>query len=561
MACSDGTTHGVRLIGRRSYPHAAAVTSATPLRREAILSATSAAALTAVLLWLGPPGADLAEHAYQRTLFLDHGFALWNNFWYAGRYSFVTYSVLYYPLAALLGIKLLAVATVSTAALAFAVVLGRQWGPTARWSSRTFAVVWAGIVFSAAFPFALGAALGLLAIWALQARKLWRFGLLAALTLAASPLAFLLLALLLAGLGIGLWHDRRSLTAPALTIAGVGAVGVALWRAFPGAGVFPFSWQELAAALTFCVLGAALSWRVERARGLRWIFVVYLLACLCAFAIPSAVGENVARLRYAAIPLAVLLLSLRRWRPLPLCLGALCLAVSWNVSPIAGSVVKGSRDHASSAAYWAPAIGFLRHHLTPSYRVEVVDTTGHWAAAYLAEAEIPLARGGYRQDDFPQNKLLYDELGPKAYVAWLRRLGVRYVVLTNAPPDYSARGEAALVRSGRSGLRPVFHTPTLRVFEVPRPRPIVTGPAGARVLRLTGTRVVLHLPRAGDYRLAVRFSPYWHAEDACLLRRPDGMTTVAARHGGRLEVGFRVNATRALATAVGGGRTRICDND
>ena len=539
----------------------AVVTSATPLRREALFAAAAAAALAAALLWLGPPGADLAEHAYQRTLFLNHGFALWNNFWYAGRYSFVTYSVLYYPLAALLGIKLLAVATIATAALAFAVVVVREWGPSARWSSRTFAVVWAGVVFSAAFPFALGAALGLLALWALQARKLWRFGLLAVLTLAASPVAFLLLTLLLAGLGIGLWQDRRSLTAPALTILGVGAVEVVLWRAFPGAGVFPFSWEELAAALTFCVLGAALSWRVERARTLRWIFVVYLLACLAAFAIPSAVGENVARLRYAAIPLAVLLLSLRRWRPLPLCLGALCLAIAWNVSPIAGSYVKGSRDPADSSAYWAPAITFLRGHLTPSYRVEVVDTTGHWAAVYLAEAQIPLARGGYRQDDFPQNKVLYDELGPKAYRAWLRRLGVRYVVLTSAPTDYSARGEAALVRSGRSGLRRVFHTPTLQVFAVPRPRPIVTGPHGARVLRLTGTRVVLDLPRGGNYRLAVRFSPYLHADGACLLRRPDGMTTVATDRGGRFEVGFHLNATRALATAVGGGGSRICDTD
>jgi hypothetical protein len=529
------------------------------LRREAILSAAAAAALASALLWLGPPGADLAEHAYQRTLFLNHGFALWNNFWYAGRYSFVTYSVLYYPLAALLGIKLLAVATISTAALAFAVVVSREWGPSARWSSRTFAVVWAGVVFSAAFPFALGAALGLLALWALQARKLWRFGLLAALTLAASPLAFLLLTLLLAGIGIGLWHDRRSLTAPGLTLLGVGAVEVVLWRAFPGGGSFPFSWQELAAALTFCVLGATLSWRVERARALRWIFVVYLVACLAAFAIPSAVGENVARLRYAAIPFAVLLLSLRRWKPLPLCLGALCLAISWNLSPIAGSFVKGSHDPAGSAAYWAPAITYLRGHLTPSYRVEVVDTTGHWAAVYLAEAQIPLARGGFRQDDFPQNKLLYDELRPKAYLAWLRGLGVRYVVLTSAPTDYSARGEAALVRSGRSGLERVFRTRTLQVFAVPRPRPIVTGPDGARVLRLTGTRVVLHLPRRGSYRLAVRFSPYLHADGACLLRRPDGMTTVAAERGGRYEVGFHLNASRALATAVGGGRSRICD--
>ena len=206
----------------------------TSVQREATLAAGAAASLAAALVWLGPPGSDLAEHAYQRTLFLNDGFALWNNFWYAGRYSFVTYSTLYYPLAALLGIRLLAVATVSTAALAFAVIVSRQWGPTARWSSRTFAVVWSGIVFSAAFPFALGAALALLSIWALQARRSWRFAVLAALTLAASPLAFLLMTLLLAAFGIARWDDRRALLAPALTIAAFGVVEVALWRAFPG---------------------------------------------------------------------------------------------------------------------------------------------------------------------------------------------------------------------------------------------------------------------------------------------------------------------------------------
>ena len=157
------------------------------LRREALLSAVLAAAVASVLAWLGPPGTDFAAHAYQRTLFLEHGFSLWNNWWYAGRYSFITYSVLYYPLAALLGIRLLAVATIALAALAFAVVLGREWGPAARWSSRTFAVVWAGIVLSAAFPFALGIALALLTLMALQRRSHWRFAALATLTLAASP--------------------------------------------------------------------------------------------------------------------------------------------------------------------------------------------------------------------------------------------------------------------------------------------------------------------------------------------------------------------------------------
>src|SRR5438876_4958692 len=169
-----------------------------PLAGEALLSAGAAASIAAILAWLGPPGSDLAAHAYQRTLFLEHGFTLWNNFWYAGRYSFVTYSVLYYPLAALLGIRLLAAATIAIAASAFAVVVWREWGQATRWSSRTFAVVWAGIVLSAAFPFALGMAFALLAIWALQWGKRWRFAALAALTLAASPLAFLLLVVVLA---------------------------------------------------------------------------------------------------------------------------------------------------------------------------------------------------------------------------------------------------------------------------------------------------------------------------------------------------------------------------
>src|SRR5690348_17885305 len=53
--------------------------------REALLCAAAAASVASALAWLGPPGSDFAAHAYQRTLFLEHGFTLWNNFWYAGR--------------------------------------------------------------------------------------------------------------------------------------------------------------------------------------------------------------------------------------------------------------------------------------------------------------------------------------------------------------------------------------------------------------------------------------------------------------------------------------------
>jgi hypothetical protein len=519
---------------------------ASPLAREAAFSAGAAATLASLLAWLGPPGSDLAAHAYQRAVFLQHGFALWNNFWYAGRYSFVTYSVLYYPLAALLGIRLLAVATIATAALAFAVVLGREWGPTARWSSRTFAVVWSGIVLSAAFPFALGAALALLALWTLQARRLWRFAALAALTLAASPLAFLLLAVLVGGIGLAQRVETRRVVGPALAIGVAGSVQLALWRAFPGGGRYPFSLAETAAAVVFCVLGAACTWRVESARVLRSIFLVYLMTCLLAYLIPSEVGENIARLRYAAIPLAVLVLSLRSWRPPLAMVVVLGLAVSWNLTPLAASFAKGARDPAANAQYWTPAISFLHRHLTPSYRVEVVDTTGHWAAVYLPAAGIPLARGWFRQDDFPQNRVLYSALGPRAYLAWLRGLGVRYVVLTTAPPDYSARGEAALLASGRSGLRPVLRTPHLRIFEVPHAQRLVTGPAPASVLALTQTRIELEVAQAGEYRLAVRYSPYWQTSVGCLAQAKDGMSHLLAPRAGIVRLHFDVTAGRAL---------------
>jgi hypothetical protein len=130
-------------------------------------------------------------------------------------------------------------------------------------------------------------------------------------------------------------------------------------------------------------------------------------------------------------------------------------------------------------------------------------------------------------------------------------------VLTSAPVDYSARGEAALLRSRRSGLVPVFRTPRLRIFELPDARSILSA---GHVLAVTATRMVLELPRPGSYRLAVRYSPYWQADGACLSDRRDGMTTVTASRAGRLELRFHVSAGRALATAVAGQQSRVCDN-
>jgi hypothetical protein len=522
-----------------------------PLRTEPLLAAALAALLAAILVWVGPQGTDLAAHAYQRTLWAEHGFVLWNNFWYAGRYSFVNYSVLYYPLATLLGIKLLAVLTVALTVAAFAAVAHREWGASSRWSIRVFAVAWAALVVSAAFPFMLGCAFTLLALWTLQhGRRLW-FAALALCALAASPLAFVLLVIVLIGIALSRRGEAAAFVAPAAAIAALCGIELLVQRMFPAHGRFPFSVAEYAAVVTFCVLGLSLTLRVPEARALRWMFAAYLAACTVAFAVSSPMGENIARLRFVAAPIAVLLMSLRNWRPRLICIGVLALAVSWNVTPLAASFVRGAEDPASHAAFWAPATQFLHANLQPGYRVEAVDTANHWPADFLARARIPLARGWFRQEDFPQNRLLYGPLGSAAYLHWLHKLSVRYVVLTSRPPDYSSRGEAALLQSGRTRLKIVFATSNLWIYAVPSPRPLVTPPA--RVRNLGYSTIALDVPRRGTYGLSVTYTPYWQSRTACLEKTPDGMTRIVVRRAGLVKLRFAVTPGRALETIAGDG--------
>jgi hypothetical protein len=68
------------------------------------LTCASIAGLIVLVIGLGmTPTGDAPSHLFQTWLYRHAGFNLWNNYWYAGRYEFVTYSVLYYPLASLIG--------------------------------------------------------------------------------------------------------------------------------------------------------------------------------------------------------------------------------------------------------------------------------------------------------------------------------------------------------------------------------------------------------------------------------------------------------------------------
>jgi len=531
--------------------HLATIRSSETLRNTAL-----AGFLASLIAWFAPPGTDFAAHVFQLHVYLQHGFALWSNYWYAGRYTFVGYSLIYYPLAALVGIRLLAVISVAASAAAFSLVVRRTWGETSPWVSRFFAVVAAASIVTAAFPYGLGLAFALAALVAIANRRLIWFSLLAALAFAASPLAFVFLLVVLGATAVA--RSPRDIGIPAAVLAAICVVALGLWRLFPDPGHYPFPISELIAALVFCALGAGLTWRVDRARVLHILFLAYGVACVGSYLIPTNLGGNIVRLRLVAVPIAILVLSLRRWRPLPLAVLAMGLALSWNFTPLAYSFFQTRHDPAAQATYWQPVVKYLRDTLTPDYRVEAVGTADHWEAVYLPQAGIPIVRGWFRQNDFPLNELLYDNMTPRAYLAWLHRLSVRYVVLTDSTPDYSAHEEARLLASGRSGLPVVFRSAHATVYAVPSPRPIVTGPGDPRVTAITESTITLRLSQPGTYQVGIRFTPYLHAHASCVTEAKDGMTVLSAPHAGRVKLAFRVSPSAALA-ALTGSRTTCAE--
>src|ERR671922_118267 len=213
-------------------------------------------------------------------------------------------------------------------------------------------------------------------------------------------------------------------------------------------------------------------------------------------------------------------------------------ALVCNVAPYAGAALDRTDVRAAQRSFWAPAVSFLAERWTPNYRVEVVPTFDHWEAYWLPRAGIPLARGWYRQIDIARNELFYEKpLAPAAYRRWLRGMGVRFVVLpATRLGQKGEEREAALLRSGRSGLHMVFTSPELRIYAVPRPEPILTGPGAPVVTRLDHAGIAGRLPAAGSYRLKIRYTRYWRvrAGAICVSRGRGGMTLLTASRPGRV---------------------------
>jgi hypothetical protein len=503
------------------------------------LAAALAGAGAALILGLLPFNGDAPAHLY-RTLLVHQGVHIWDNLWFAGDYPLASYSGLYYVPAALVGNLPIAVAAVVVTAALFASLVVREWGSLASWPARAFAICAAGTLVTGTYPYAAGFAAVIATLRSLQAGKSWLALGLAALTLALSPLAFAFL--LVALLAVALVQKRvgRKVIVVGVWVAALAGVQLLALFIFPEKSIYPANSWDLLGVLTVTTLGTLLASRSERGRLLVVFFALWGLASIAAYLIPSPVGDNVTRLRYVVFPLVLLAAFLVSFRPRWLAAAAVTCALAYNVVPYLGDIPLHSYPQATQSGFWAPTIRYLDGNLGGDYRVEVVPTIDHWESYWLAGAGVPLARGWFRQIDYADNRLLYgSSLTPSSYTAWLRGLGVRFVVLPLTRLDrLGSSAEANLLRSGHSGLEVVSRTPTTVIYQLPDATPILTPSTSAVVTSMQHETISGFTQAPGVYTLRVRYTPFWHVQtgDVCVSQLASGMTRLSVRRPGRFEL-------------------------
>jgi hypothetical protein len=524
-------------------------------RDETLRAMALAAVPAALLILLAPTGGDAAAHLY-RTLLVREGVYVWDNLWFAGQYPLASYSLLYYLPAAVVGNIPLVFCAVLVSAALFASISIREWGAAALWPARAFSLLAAGPLFTGTYSYALGLAAMLAALRALQAGRAWLGVVFAALTLGFSPLAFIFLCLVLLAVLIARRRVDVSLLAVGGGLAVLVATQVASFWLFPSEGEYPFRTFELVTVLTVSALGAFLAVRARGGSVLAALFALWGVASLVVFFVPEPVGENLTRMRAFVFPVMLLTALLARFRPRALAVAALAAALAYNVVPYAKALPERTSRPAGEE-FWAPALAFLRTHATPDFRVEVVPTYDHWEAYWLPRAGFALARGWYRQLDIAQNAVLYKKpLSAPSYRDWLKRMGVKYVLLPETRlGKKGADWEAQLLRSRRLGLTEVFSSPDWRIFEVPRATKILTGPGVAQLSVFEHRRIAGTATARGTYRLRVSYMPYWEVRRGavCVGRAQDGMTQLHVYRPGPFTLALDQGPTDLVRSALGSG--------
>ena len=506
----------------------------------------AAAVLGVAYLIAAPETADMAAHTYRTWLWHQVGFATWNAQWYGGHHM-AGYSLLYPPLAAVAGTRVVGVIAGVVAVGLFA-VLARRMAPTPG-AAALAAWLFAGGVMSnvviGRMPFTLGIALAVGA-WACARRSRAAAALLSLASVWASPVAGVFLCVAAVAMLIGGrredadWRTALALGAPAV------AGGLAMALLFPEGGSDHFVGTAFWPMLLVCLGALALVDPTRRTA--IWAAAIYVAILVAAFAIPNSLGQNALRPGVVLGPaLLVLFARPRAPRAAIVVVAVALLYLQWL--PAVRAVEEARGDPSTAAAFHEEVLDFLQTRARPGERLEVPLTRNHWEATYLAQ-DYPLARGWHRQLDRKVNPLFYDRDEPltvNAYEQWLRKNAVRWVALPNAPLDFSARIERGLLLADLPYLKPVHSSPRWRIWEVIDPEPPVSG--AARLTAAGADGFDLEATKAGPVIVRQHGTPYWTVAsgDGCVSEdQATGWTRVDVRRPGMVRVRARFSAAAAL---------------
>jgi hypothetical protein len=337
---------------------------------------------------------------------------------------------------------------------------------------------------------------------------------------------------------------RAALPGIAVVIGSFAPV-LALAVVFPEGGTEPFAFSALWPIVLISV--AALLLIPRRDRALRAGVALYALGCIASYAVASPVGSNASRLApLVAGPIIALL-----WWPQPrsrrrlaaLVVVALPLVYLQWQAPVR-DLRTADDNREVTDAYFQPLLSYLDRQPGPPFRIEIPFTLFHWEAFDVAP-RFALARGWERQLDTKYNGLFYGtpQLTPATYEAWLHQLAIRFVAVSDAELDYSAKAEVALINRGLPYLHLVLHTRHWRVYEVSGATPIVQG--AATLTTLGPNYLELQASRTGTAYIRVRWSPYWAVTqgDGCVAAS-NGFTTLTVRRPGPMRVAIRFSFGR-----------------
>jgi hypothetical protein len=556
-----------------------------------------AAALAVLYLILAPASVDLAAHLFRAQMFREQGFAVWNDYWYSGN-AVLGYSVLFPAVSSVLTPQLAAALATTGTASVFTVLTRRHFGGRGWVGAMLFGAATAADLYSGRLAFAFGALPALAAVLALDSEQPLLACALALLSALCSPIAALFAALIGAGYALGgaviayrgdavsgaaarsgggggdgapttgdtatgntatgdtatgtsrrpgVRAVRAAAPATAMMIAALAPVEIIAWM-FPQGGTEPFAFTTMLPLLL--ISAVALVMLPRGAVRLRAGIAVYALATLAIYLIPTPIGSNIARLgTFAALPVTTLVWW--GWRPRALALVFLpLLYIAW--APAFRDGIAGDIDNTTSTAYYTPLLGFLRRQASvpgaAPFRTEIPFTRFHWEA-YAVASRFSIARGWERQLDIRDNRLFYGgTLSAVTYDQWLHDNAVRFVAVSDADPDYSARAETKLIDRGLPYLHAVFRSRGWRVYQVSDATPIVQGPATLQTLG-PGS-LTMRARRPGTVIVHLRFTPYWTLAQGSGCVAPDGdVTRLTLRRAGEVKLVTRLSLNRIGATS------------